>query len=74
MSRIAMNVPDMTCGRCVRTVRHALEQLPGVRTVEILLRQGRVDVDFDERRLDTGRLRAALEAARFPATILSEQG
>jgi Cu2+-exporting ATPase len=59
-----INVTGMTCQNCVRHVREALEALPGVRSAEVDLGSGRVELEA-ERVLSEQELTAALDEAGY---------
>ncbi|HSR25348.1 MAG TPA: heavy-metal-associated domain-containing protein [Candidatus Eisenbacteria bacterium] len=67
MSRAILEVPDISCEHCERTVREALEPLPGVRQVDVDIRGKTVVVDFDETAVDMGRISATLAEEDYPA-------
>jgi copper chaperone len=54
-------VAGMTCSHCVNAVRDATAALPGVRTVEIELRSGRLSVTGNG--LDSDAVRRAVAGA-----------
>lgn len=58
-----ITVTGMTCQNCVRHVSEALENLPGVRSVEIEL-GGTVQISAD-RKLSDEELAAALDEAGY---------
>lgn len=59
-----ISVTGMTCANCVRHVREALAEIPGVRGVEVDLATERASLDV-EREIDRATLRAALEAQEY---------
>jgi copper chaperone CopZ len=62
-----INVTGMTCQNCVRHVRDALTALPGVRSVDVDVTAGRVEISAD-RPLPREELRAALDEAGYALT------
>lgn len=56
-----LNVEGMTCGHCKASVTKALEELQGVKTVEVNLQQGTVNVEFDESQVGLDALKEAIE-------------
>ncbi len=61
-------VSGMTCGNCVKHVRHAAEQVPGVTTVEVDLAGGRATVTFDASATTSAAIAAAIADAGYAAT------
>ncbi|AXK38272.1 heavy-metal-associated domain-containing protein [Crenobacter cavernae] len=47
MEKVVLNVAGMSCGGCADSVKAALLALPGVRSVEVGLAEGRVIVERD---------------------------
>ena len=62
---IELPVRGMTCGHCVRTVRTALEGVPGVRSAEVVLDPGSAKVVFDADATEPSRLKNAIEGAGY---------
>lgn len=53
----------LDCSECARHVRGAIEKLPGVESVEVLLASQKVVVRYDGRALEAGAIRMAIEMA-----------
>ena len=66
MTRAILEVPDISCEHCERTVREALEPLQGVRQVDVDIPGKTVVVDFDETAIDVGRMSATLAEEDYP--------
>ncbi|ABO66905.1 MULTISPECIES: copper chaperone CopZ [Geobacillus] len=58
---ITLHVQGMTCGHCKAAVTNTLQQLDGVRRVDVHLEQGTVDVEYDEAKVTVDQLKAAIE-------------
>ena len=58
---VTIRVDGMSCGSCVRHIRTALGQQPGVKTAEVNLAAGEVTVCFDP---ELTRVEAIVEAIR----------
>lgn len=61
MMTITLHVQGMTCGHCKAAVTTALQQLEGVRRVDVHLEQGTVDVEYDEATVTVEQLKTAIE-------------
>lgn len=61
---LRLPVEGIVCSGCARTVREALEELPGVR-VECVVPGEPVVVRFDEALSDSGTIAAAVERAGY---------
>jgi Cu+-exporting ATPase len=62
---VHLPVAGMTCDHCVGTVRRALEDVPGVQSATVDLKQGRAEVTLDPGQVDRGQLKRAVEAAGY---------
>jgi copper chaperone len=68
MKTAQLNVTGMTCGGCAASVRNALVRLPGVSAVDVSLADGRVEVRFDDSRVDAEQMREAVQGAGYEVT------
>ncbi len=66
MAKVILNVPDISCEHCVRTVTQTLTPIQGVRTVAVDLPTKRVNVDYDERLVSVERMADALQEEDYP--------
>ncbi|MCX7924183.1 MAG: heavy-metal-associated domain-containing protein [Fimbriimonadales bacterium] len=57
--------PDIECEGCVRSIHRALEDVDGVRLVEVDLLQKAVRVVFDAERVQAEQLKHLIEEAGF---------
>ncbi len=58
-----LRIDGMSCGHCVRAVREALEDLPGVEVAEVEV--GRATVRYDDAQTGPADLAAAVEEAGY---------
>ena len=61
MASVTLNVPDISCEHCERTITNALTPVEGVRRVAVDIPAHNVQVEYDEGRIDVERLKAILE-------------
>lgn len=61
MKSLTLDVKGMTCGHCKMSVNGALTDLDGVSDVEINLETGKVEVVYDENKVDTEKMKEAIE-------------
>ena len=61
------NVGGMSCGGCAGSVTRAVSQLPGVRKVDVSLKENTATVEYDGAAVDAARIVAAIENAGFEA-------
>ncbi|UJL47128.1 copper chaperone CopZ [Virgibacillus sp. NKC19-16] len=61
MEQKTLDVQGMTCGHCKMSVEGALNELDGVSAAEVNLKSGKVDVTFDESKVNVETLKEAVE-------------
>lgn len=66
MATITLNVPDISCEHCERTVTNALTPLTGVRSVAVNIPAKQVQVTYEEALIDVERLKAVLQEEDYP--------
>ena len=65
MKDITYHVHGMHCEGCEKSIRQALEQLPGIRDLEVDHQRGRVHVDYDDTQTDVLAIKTRIEQAGF---------
>ena len=68
MTRAVLEVPDISCEHCERTVRSALEPMSGIQAVQVDIPSRSVTVDYDEDAVSPGEMSAALAEEDYPVT------
>ena len=66
MSKVTLNVPDISCEHCERTITKALSPVAGVRSVHVDIPAKRVDVEYDETSVDVDKMKAILQEEDYP--------
>ena len=66
MATATLNVPNISCEHCQRTITNALTPVEGVRRITVDIPTKEVHVDYDEMRLDIERLKAILQEEDYP--------
>jgi copper chaperone len=69
MTHTTLNVRGMSCGHCEAAVEGELNKLSGVAYSNADFERGTVEVRYDEGRVTTENLVAAVEEAGYPATV-----
>ena len=69
MTNITLNVPGISCGHCVHTIKNEVGQLPGVIAVEANEQTKLVTVAFDAPASQEG-IEALLAEINYPAEKL----
>jgi len=67
MSTVVLQVPDISCGHCERTIVEALSPIEGVREVGVDIPARTVTVAYDEGTVAVDRMREVLAEADYPA-------
>ena len=68
-----LKVSGMTCEHCARTVRQALENVPGVGSAQVDVKNGRAEVTLNQNQIATATLVNAVERAGYHATPDEEE-
>lgn len=66
MSQVLLNVPDISCQHCAKTVTEALTPIHGVRTVQVDVPAKQVKVEYDETVASLDAMKAALQEEDYP--------
>jgi copper chaperone len=66
MANVTLNVPDISCEHCDRTITNALTPIEGVRTVNVDIPSRQVRVDYDESAVAVDRLKKVLQEEDYP--------
>jgi copper chaperone CopZ len=66
MTRAILDVPDITCEHCERTVKQTLGPLAGVQAVQVDVPAKSVTVLYDEGAVSIDRMAEALAAEDYP--------
>jgi copper chaperone len=65
MTEKTLKVPEMSCGHCKAAVEGELNRISGVERSNADVEKGTVEVTFDEGKLSTEQLKAAIEEAGY---------
>jgi copper chaperone len=66
MSQVTFNIPSISCGHCVRTIRAALGEVAGVQQVEVDIDAKQVAVVYDATVVGEAQMRDVLAEADYP--------
>jgi copper chaperone len=66
MSNITLNVPDISCEHCERTITNTLQPVNGVRTVQVDIPARQVRVDYDESQVSVDMMKGLLQEEDYP--------
>ncbi|MEC9375732.1 MAG: cation transporter [Pseudomonadota bacterium] len=65
MANINLNVEGMSCGGCEKSIRNALLEHDGISGVNADHKNGVVEIEFDETKIQQNGLKQAIEDAGF---------
>lgn len=73
LKKLEIPISGMDCAECTQHVRHAIEKLPGVQSVHVLLATEKAVLEIDSAQVDLPDIRAAVQDAGYdvPVTIAS---
>jgi copper chaperone len=66
MATTVLNVPDISCEHCERTITNALTPVDGIRTVNVDIPARQVRVDYDESVVDVNKMKDVLQEEDYP--------
>jgi copper chaperone CopZ len=64
---VALSIEGMTCAGCENTICTSLEKIPGVKSVTASATDGKAVIEFEQGKVDTAALKAAVDAAGYKA-------
>jgi copper ion binding protein len=65
MSKLTLNVPDISCGHCKTSIEGAVGELAGVDNVTVTIDARTVDVSFDDATVDQAAIVDAIEGVGY---------
>lgn len=71
MAKVTLNVPDISCEHCERTITQALTPVDGVREVKVDIPAKQVNVEYDDTVVDVNRFTALLQEEEYPVESAS---
>ncbi|MBO0884895.1 MAG: heavy-metal-associated domain-containing protein [Mycobacterium sp.] len=71
MANTILNVPDISCEHCERTITNALTPISGVRQVRVDIPGKQVRVDFDESKVSVDQMKDVLQEEDYPVESIA---
>jgi copper chaperone len=71
MATTVLNVPDISCEHCERTITNALTPVEGIRSVRVDIPEKKVRVDYDEGQVSVDRMKEVLQEEEYPVESAS---
>ncbi len=66
MTKVTLNVPDISCEHCEHTITSALTPVAGVRSVRVDIPAKRVEVEYDDAAVDVSKMKEILQGEDYP--------
>jgi copper chaperone len=66
MATTVLNVPDISCEHCERTITKALTPVEGVRIVQVDIPTRQVRVEYDEAHVSVDQMKNVLQEEDYP--------
>jgi copper chaperone len=66
MASTVLNVPDISCEHCERTITGALQPVEGVTSVNVDIPSKQVRVDYDPNQVSIERMKEILQEEEYP--------
>ena len=66
MATSILNVPDISCEHCERTITDALSPVAGIRAVNVDIPAKQVKVDCDDAQVDVEQMKEILQEEDYP--------
>ena len=66
MATAVLNIPDISCEHCERTITGALTPLEGVRSVNVDIPAKQARVEYDEAAVDVNKMKEILQEEDYP--------
>jgi copper chaperone CopZ len=71
VKQVTLNVPDISCEHCERTITQVLTPVEGVRDVKVDVPSKQVHVQYDDGAVDVDRMKAILEEEDYPVASVA---
>jgi len=71
MATTVLNVPDISCEHCERTITNALTPIAGVHSVNVDIPGRQVRIDYDESQVNVDRMKDVLQAEDYPVASVA---
>ncbi|MFZ5500401.1 MAG: heavy metal translocating P-type ATPase, partial [Candidatus Micrarchaeota archaeon] len=73
MKKTKISVGGMHCASCALNIENALKKMDGVKEANVNFSISRASVDYDEKKLDEGKLVKAIKDAGYEASVMGDK-
>lgn len=74
MSQVVLNVPNISCGHCERTIVGALTPVAGISQVAVDIANRQVRIEFDESSVALAQIEEILAEEDYPVELPTDAG
>jgi copper chaperone CopZ len=71
MSKVVLDVPEISCAHCAQAIAQALRPQPGVQEVRVDVPTQKVHLEFDESQLSLEQVKAILAEEDYPVEAVT---
>jgi copper chaperone len=71
MTSVTLNVPDISCEHCERTITNTLQPVEGVQSVRVDIPAKQVRVDYDESQVNVDTMKELLQEEDYPVESIA---
>jgi copper chaperone len=71
MTSVTLNVPDISCEHCERTITNTLQPVEGVQSVRVDIPAKQVRVDYDETQVNVDTMKELLQEEDYPVESIA---
>ena len=72
MSKVVLDVPEISCEHCSQAIANALQPQQGVQSVRVDIPAHKVHLEFDEGKISLERVKQILEAEEYPVEAVAQ--
>ncbi len=72
MKTVVLNIPDISCEHCERTITGALRPMDGVRGVNVDIPTKQVRVEYDDGAVSVEHMKEVLQEEDYPVAAASD--
>ena len=71
MSKVVLNIPEISCEHCSQAITKALEPQSGVKTVRVDIPTQKVHLEFDEGQISLDKVKEILAEEEYPVEAVT---
>jgi copper chaperone len=71
MSKVVLDIPEISCEHCAQAITKALQPQQGVRSVRVDVPKQKVHLEFDESRISLEKVKEVLAEEEYPVEAVA---